>query len=64
VRHQQETAYADFINSIRHSRDLPLAQKLHVLNYVADEMYVQDNNLLFLECKQALKELSDEAARG
>jgi len=54
---QQETAYAEFIQIIAHSKDLHLDQKISILQYAADEMYCRDENLLYLECKQALKEL-------
>lgn len=59
MRPQQEAAYADFLKTIGNSTDLPLEQKINILNYMADEMYCQDNNLLFLECKQILKELKN-----
>lgn len=57
---QQERAYADFVNTIANSKDLHIEQKLNILVYMADEMYCQDNNLLYLECKEAIKELHDK----
>ncbi len=59
---QQETAYADFICIIANSKDLHMEQKISILQYAADEMYCRDENLLYLECKQALKELHGQEA--
>lgn len=56
---QQERAYADFVNTIANSKDLHIEQKLNILGYMADEMYCQDNNLLYLECKEAIRELKN-----
>lgn len=57
---QQERAYADFVNTIANSKDLHIEQKLNILAYMADEMYCQDNNLIYLECKEAIKELREQ----
>lgn len=64
MRPQQETAYADFINTIANSKDLYPEQKLGILDKMADEMFCQDNNLLYLECKQAIKEIKDRELKA
>lgn len=58
--YQHEKACADFVSTIANSKDLHIEQKLNILAYMADEMYCQDNNLTYLECKEAIKELRDK----
>ena len=60
MRPQQVRAYANFIQTIAQSQDLDLKAKLMILNEMADEMYCQDENLLFLEVKGILKELGEK----
>lgn len=54
---QQEQAFSNFVDVIANSRDLHYEQKLNILNYIADEYQCRDENLLYLECKQVIKEL-------
>ena len=60
MRLQQQNLYVNFISIIANSADLKLEDKIKILEYTADEMYCQDNNLMYLECKQAIKELKHE----
>jgi len=60
VRHQQSKALSSFVGLVLNVLDLSDEDKIGILGYVADEAYLEDNNLLYLECKQAIKELTNE----
>lgn len=58
-RHQGGGPSRNFVNIIVNSKDMKLEDKLKILEYTADECFVKDDNLLYLECKQGIKELND-----
>jgi len=55
-----ETKAAAFIDFILNSPDLRVKDKIGILEHSADEYFLHDHNLLFLECKLALKELHEQ----
>lgn len=55
---------ARFLEFLRTNIDLDFKDKIGILEYCADEYFVQDENLLFLECKLLLKELHDLQAQS
>jgi hypothetical protein len=64
VRPQQRTALNNFVNIIANAKDLKLGQKLSCLEYAADECLLQEDNLNYLEYKQAIKELHEAEDKG
>lgn len=57
VRPQQTKAFSDFANLITSSFDLKVVDKIAILEYMAERYCNNDNNLLYLEYKQTIKEL-------
>lgn len=49
-----------FLDFIKNNQDLPIKQKISILDYCADELFLRDENLLYLECKLVLKELREQ----
>lgn len=59
MRRRQGAVCNNFIEIIAKS-DLHIDDKLKILEYTADEHFIKDENLEYLECKQAIKELGNE----
>lgn len=61
MKDKQPIILDDFISMIQDSLDLKLEDKIKILEYAADECYIKEETLKYLECKLAIKELRDEA---
>ncbi len=57
AQNQVNDAYAYFIHRIATSKDLPMEQKIKILEYSADEYFIKDRTLMYLECKSLIKDL-------